>query len=159
MTDNLPNEPPQDGLPDVDKLPVRKLKPMNHAAKEYHRGKLRHGLKSGKLPREAMYIENQSNKLRKNLEDAVLALHNDVTLENAAHIDTAIKWLRHGALCQRWLRTEASTMKPTEKIAVSREIASASERRDKAIAALDLDRDTQYDLISDLYNEPPRTSS
>ena len=100
---------------------------------------LRHGLKSGKLPKDARYIEHQMNGLRRTLEDAVVAARGEVTIPGAAAIQTAVKWERHGALCLRWLRVEGDKLKPEQKMTFSREIARASAERDKAIAALQLD--------------------
>ena len=100
---------------------------------------LRHGLKAGKLPKQAQYIEHQMNRLRRELEDAVMQAKDEVNLLDAAHIQTAIKWERHGALALRWLRLEGDTLKPADRLAFSREIARASAERDRALAALGLD--------------------
>ena len=64
---------------------------------------LRHGLKAGKLPKDAKYIETRLNIFRRNLEDAVMAVKNEITLHDAAAIQTCIRWERHAALAQRWL--------------------------------------------------------
>ncbi len=99
---------------------------------------LRHGLKAGKLPKDARYIEHQMNSLRRTLESAVMAARGEVTIPDAAAIQTAVKWERHGALCLRWLRVEGDKLKPEQRLAFSREIAKASDSRDRAIAALGL---------------------
>ena len=99
---------------------------------------LRHGLKAGKLPKDAKHIEYQTNDLRRTLEAAVMAVRGEVTIPDAAAIQTAMKWERHGALCLRWLRIEEDKLKPEQKMNFSREIARASAERDKAIAALKL---------------------
>jgi hypothetical protein len=100
---------------------------------------IRHGLKAGKLPRDARYIEHQMNALRRQLEEAVMQAKGEVGLVDAASIQTAVKWERHGALCLRWLRMECNVLKPEQRLTFSREIARASAERDKAIAALNLD--------------------
>jgi hypothetical protein len=102
---------------------------------------MRHGLKAGKLPKDARYIEHQMNALRRQLENAVFDAKGAVGLVDAANIQTAVKWERHGALCLRWLRLEGSTMKPEQRLQFSREIARASAERDKAIAALELGKE------------------
>jgi hypothetical protein len=116
---------------------------------------LRHGLTAGALPKHCRYIEHQANRLRRELEAAVLAIRNQVTLVDAAAIQTAMKWERHGALALRWLRLEGHTLKPVERLQFSREIAQASTARDKAMASLKLDDDTRGDVIDVLYEAQP----
>src|SRR4051794_40716061 len=69
-----------------------------------NRSSLRHGLFAGKLPLGCQHVENACNALRRQLEDAVVAIRGEVGLLDAANIQTAIKWERHGALALRWLR-------------------------------------------------------
>ena len=73
------------------------------------------------------------------LEDALLAENNRVTLSDAAAIQTALKWERHSALCNRWLRLKGETLKPEQYLKFSEGIAKASAERDKAIRQLHLD--------------------
>lgn len=103
------------------------------------RSGLRHGLKVGKLAKDAAYIELAVNKLRRQLEDAVLAARGTVTLTDASLIQTACRFERHGAMANRWLRLKAGEMKPSELLTYSREIAKSSAERDKAIGQLRLD--------------------
>lgn len=110
-----------------------------------NRNAMRHGLRAGKLPKDAKYIEYQVNILRRQVEDAVLAAKGEVSLMDAANIQTACKWERHGALALRWLRIEADKLKPLERLHFSREIARASSERDKAISAIGLNRDAIRD--------------
>lgn len=113
-------------------------------------GNVRHGLKAGKLPKNCKHIENQCNVLRRQLEAAVIQLKGEVSLYDAASIQTALKWERHGALALRWLRTEIQKLKPMERLHFSRETARASTERDRAIAALKLDADpveSEWDII------------
>ena len=100
---------------------------------------IRHGLKAGKLPKNAQYIEHQVNRLRRELEAAVFNVKGEVSLLDAATIQTALKWERHGALALRWLRVQSEKLKPTEALQFSREIARASTERDRALRALGLD--------------------
>ena len=105
-----------------------------------NRNGLRHGLKAGKLPLNCKYIESQINSLRRQLEDALMEARGEVSLTDAATIQTVCKWERHGALALRWLRLEQDKLKPVERLMFSREIARASAERDKSIACLDLDK-------------------
>jgi hypothetical protein len=99
---------------------------------------IRHGLVAGKLPKDCQHIEIKMNALRRTLEDAVMAAKGEVNLIDAACIQTAVKWERHGALALRWLTKEAANLKPVERLTFSREIARASTERDRALAALAL---------------------
>ncbi|HEY4259360.1 MAG TPA: hypothetical protein VGM98_04345 [Schlesneria sp.] len=106
---------------------------------------MRHGLKAGKLPPGCQYIEVRMNLFRRELESAVIAVKGEINLIDAANIQTAMKWERHGALAQRWLTKEADTLKPVERLTFSREIARASTERDRALTALGLDRNQVRD--------------
>ncbi len=114
---------------------------------------MRHGLQAGKLPAGCGYIENRLNSFRRQLEDIVMAAKGEVTITDAAHIQTALKWERHGMLALRWLKIEGDSLKPTDKLNFSREIAKASESRDRAIRNLNLDRDKQDNIIEILYGK------
>jgi hypothetical protein len=110
---------------------------------------VRHGLKAAKLPKDAKYVEHQLNRLRRELEAAVVDAKGEVSLTDASIILTAVAWQRHGALSQRWLRIKGDDLKPEQLIAFSREIAKASSERDRAIAALELNakRDTDWGVV------------
>lgn len=113
---------------------------------------IRHGIKAGKLPKGCLYIERRANALRRQLEQAVLDARGGVSLVEAAMIQTVCEWEKHAALCQRWLRKQGDTMKPSEFLEFSREIAKARDGRNKALAALKLDRDASEDLLAQLYS-------
>ena len=110
-----------------------------------NRNSIRHGLTAGKLPVGCQHIENTLNAFRRQIEDLVLAAKGTVSLGDAAAIQTSLRWERHGALALRWLTKRGDELKPTEQLSFSREIARASTERDKALAALDLRRDTIRD--------------
>jgi len=112
---------------------------------------IRHGIKAGKLPKGCLYIERRANALRRQLEAAVIEAKGQVTLIDAATIQTVCEWEKHAALCQRWLRKQGDAMKPSEFLEFSREIAKARDGRNKALAALKLDRDKSQDLLAQLY--------
>lgn len=104
---------------------------------------LRHGLRSGKLSPDCQYIEHQTNRLRRELEDAVVSVRGEVSLTAAGIIQTAVKWQTHSALCLRWLRLEGDKLKPEQKLKFSESAVRASDNRDKAIKNLDLDTPAQ----------------
>ena len=104
---------------------------------------MRHGLKAGKLPKDARYIEYRLNAFRRTLEQAVLSARGEVNIPDAAYIQTCLRWERHACLAQRWLVKAGDTLKPEQRLTFSREIARASAERDKAIAALNIDKETR----------------
>ena len=120
-----------------------------------NRNAMRHGLKAGKLPADAKYIETRLNLFRRNLEDAVIESKGAVSITDASAINTAVKWERHGCLAQRWLRVEGDKLTPTDCLRFSEAIAKASDSRDKAIRLLDLDRDLKDGIIDALYTRSP----
>ena len=140
---------PKQATPKANNAPKPRFgkdQPKNYCGKKGRSGPpkgsrnaLRHGLKCGKCPADAQYIEHQVNALRRQLEDNVLAQHGEVTLSHASIIQTCCKWERHGALALRWLRLKVDELRPSELLQFSREIARASTERDRAIVALDLD--------------------
>lgn len=121
-------------------------------APKNNRNNLRHGLKAGQLPADAKYIEIRLNTFRQKLEDAVMLVRGEVSLVDAAAIQTCLRWERHAALAQRWLVKATDDLKPTERLNFSREIARASSERDKALAALKLDRDAKQSIVEALYS-------
>lgn len=115
--------------------------PAKVGGQKGNRNHMRHGLTAGKLPKGCQYLENQLNGFRRTLEDIVIGVKGQISLPDAASIQTALKWERHGALALRWLTKEGDKLKPMESLAFSREIAKASTERDKALASLGLNRD------------------
>jgi hypothetical protein len=113
-----------------------------------NRSGLRHGLRGGQLPKDAKYIEYRLNDFRLKLEDAVLAQRGEVTLMDAACIQTCLRWERHSALALRWLVKAGDTLDPVTRLHFSREIAKASTERDKSLAMLKLGRDQHNDVIT-----------
>lgn len=106
----------------------------------------RHGLSTGNLPKGCGYIKRTTNQLRNAVEDAVVEAHGEITLEDAAVIQTAIRWERHALLAQRWLRRETASLTPDQYLAFSRDIARASSERDKCIKLLGLGRRQAADM-------------
>lgn len=124
--------------------PIHGLKGRSGPSKG-NRNAMRHGLKAGMLPKGAKYIEHRINGMRRQLEDAVMAVRGEVGILDAANINSAIKWERHGLLAQLWLRKEVDQLSPTERLKFSETIAKASDNRDKAMRMLDLDRNVVND--------------
>lgn len=111
-----------------------------------NRNALRHAMRAGKLPPELAYLENRLNAFRRQLEDAVIEAKGEISIPDAATINTALKWERHGTLAQRWLTTKYEELGPDQMLYFSREVARASTERDRAIATLKLSRDKVTDV-------------
>ncbi len=126
---------PADIEPTADAQPPKK----KVGAPRNNRNAIRHGLKSGSLPKDCRYVENRLNDFRRKLEDAVLAAKGELSIPDAACIQTALRWERHANLAQRWLTKEYDELKPMDKLHFSREISRASAERDKALKMLELD--------------------
>lgn len=123
-------------------------KPGRSGPPKGNRNNMRHGLRAGQLPADAKYIECRMNAFRREVEDAVIVSKGEINLVDAASIQTAMKWERHGALALRWLTKEADKLSPSERLQFSREVARASTERDKALSALQLDAKKPLDLRS-----------
>jgi len=123
-------------------------KPGRSGPVRENRNAIRHGLKAGKLPKGCQYIEIRLNSFRRQLEDSVMAAKGEVSLLDAAAIQTCLKWERHGCLAQRWLRLKETELKPNDLLQFSREIARASTERDKALATLELEAEVQQPWLS-----------
>lgn len=130
-------------------------KPGKSGPPKGHGNAIRHGLSCGRLPKQARYIEHRINSLRRQLEEAVQQVRGKITLSDAANIQTALRWERHSMLAQRWLRVEGEKLAPMERLNFSREICKASTERDKALTALQLDRDATTDILDRLYRVVP----
>lgn len=143
----------------IDKAPNAETPPKRRrGGQRNNRNALRHGLQGGQLPKDAKYIEVKLNAFRRNVEDQVLSKKGEISLDDAAAIQTALRWERHGQLAQRWLRLEGESMKPADRLQFSREIARASTERDKAIKALSLGKDAVADGWDAIDAESEETS-
>ncbi len=120
-----------------------------------NRNAVRHGLRAGRLPKGASYIQRETDVLRRILEDAVAENEGgDISLYRAGVLQSCIRWERHAMLCQRWLRLEAGDLTPDQRLAFSREIARASMERDKCLRELGLDKRAAADVWSTLDATP-----
>lgn len=128
---------------------------LKGGAPQANRNAMRHGLRAGMLPKGAAYIKRECDTMRREIETAVLARHGEVDLYRAALIQTAMRWERHGMLVQRWLRKEAVTMDAAQRLAYSRDIARASENRDRCLKELGLNVDETQNAIDAWYSADP----
>lgn len=98
-----------------------------------------HYMRAGKLPPKLAYIEKRINGFRRHLTAAVEEIKGEVSLVDAAAINSACKWERHGMLALNWLRNEVDTLSVSDRLKFSEAIAKASDNRDKNLRSLGLD--------------------
>jgi hypothetical protein len=116
-----------------------------------NRNAVRHGLRSGSLPKGCAYVKRECDEMRRAIEEAVASLNDgDVSLYQAALIQSTMRWERHALLAQRWLRDAVEQMDHQERLAYSRDIAKASAERDKCLEKLGLGKEVK-DLLDVLY--------
>jgi len=113
---------------------------------------IRHNFVAGKLPGNCKDIQNRGDRIRRMLESAVLDAKGEIGITDASCINSAIRWERHAQLCNRWLLNNHGAMSHADKLKFSRETADASDKRDKAIRQLGLDKDSEHDLVTALYS-------
>jgi hypothetical protein len=122
----------------------------------YNANALRHGMSGNKLPAGASYVEKRVNGLRRHLEAMVLELKGTISIVDAAAIQGALRWERHGALAAHWLRKMIDKLSPSDRLRFSEAMAVAGDKRDRCIKELGLDRNTEDDLLGDLYSRKAR---
>jgi len=107
----------------------------------------RHGLRTvGMLPKDCSWVRKRLAAFRNLLEVAVTETHGKIGLVHGAIIQTTLRWEMVAVLAQRWLREANDELSPTEKLAFARQIALASDSRDRALGRLDLDRDKSAEI-------------
>jgi hypothetical protein len=73
------------------------------------------------------------------VEAALMAAKGEISIVDAAAINSILKWERHGLLAAHWLRHEAEKLSASDRLRFSEAIAKASDNRDRNIASLGLD--------------------
>jgi hypothetical protein len=111
---------------------------------------MRHGLRSGMLPKGAEYIRRQCADFRQSVEDAVLTLDGGIGVYQASLVQSCTSHLRHALLCRKWLKDSFDALSHVERLTYSREITRALDSRDRVLKALGLDR-SQRDAVTILY--------
>lgn len=115
------------------------LKPKRMGPPLGSQNHLKHGLRAGRLPKGCGYISTRVEKLREVIETQLCDQKGEVTITEAATINSMVRWERHALLAMRWLRQHVDDMTHDQRLAYSREIARASSERDKCLRSLKLD--------------------
>lgn len=114
----------------------------------------RHGVWSflalGRLPKGGAYIRRLLGELRRELETRVSQAHGEVSLGHAALVTTVCRHEGRALLLSRYLALEGDGLKLMDRVSVLESIGRATDARDKAIAALKLQR-SPGDALSDFY--------
>ncbi len=79
-----------------------------------------------------------------------MAKKKKVDVKDSLLIVTACRNEQVAMLAQRWLKSEGENMEDNTRLAYAREVALASERRDKAVDKLGLDANQRSEL-EDMY--------
>ena len=108
----------------------------------------RHGLRGVAFPPQLTWMKRTIDHFRRQVESAVMEAKGEISLVDAATINTIYRWERHAQLATHWLTEHADELAPADKLKFSHEAARASAERDKALRALGLDKQTS-DLIHD----------
>src|SRR5207248_10751590 len=105
------------------------------------------------------------HSFRRNLEDAVMKAKGEVSIIDAAAINSACKWERHGLLAQHWLRhaeddadgeeNKSTRLSASDRLKFSEAIAKASDNRDKNLRTLGLDVERNPWAVIDAATEKP----
>lgn len=118
-------------------------------APDGNRNRLRHGLRTSRTPPGCRDIEIDARKLRRNLEDAVLANCGEVAIYQAALINSAVRHEKRARLIERWLSQNAE-LPLTDRCQLLRELSAATDSRDKCLEKLKQGKD--WSMI--LYGKP-----
>ena len=107
-----------------------------------NRNRLRHGLRTGRLPAHCSYITRATDELRRQLEDEVVKFHGELDVYHAAVIQSIIRHERRAQLLQKWLRDAsragAKPLTIMEGAQLLRDISAATESRNRALRELGL---------------------
>ena len=97
-------------------------------------------LANGRYPKGAEYVGRLIGQLRLSLEGIVMERESEVTVYNAAVIQSACRHEGRAQLLQRWLRELDKGGSPSiqDRLAILKEIGNASDARDKCLKALGL---------------------
>ena len=121
-----------------------------------NRNALRHGLRCGKLPKGAEYIELQRNAVRVALEDAVRACKGErISIDDAGYIFAACDGYRQSKQSAHWLRKGGDKLKTADRERHSDGVAKGVDRFIKYLSKLNLDRDSNETIIQTLYTRIP----
>jgi hypothetical protein len=110
-----------------------------NAAKHGRRSRARSGFVVGKGAKRDRYIIDRLRGLTNRLEILVDAAKGEISIMDAALINSAVRWEKVAALGDRWHREEGEKLNVSDRLNLVKSIAQASDNRDKCIKALGID--------------------
>ena len=124
--------------------PVGNVNAMKHGRRSNRR------LTIGALPKGCSWINTLTSNLRRELEALTVDAHGKVTPTHAMFIQSAARHEQAALMAQRWLRIHSTSMNHGERLAYLQAIASESDKRDKCVERLKLDKDA-VSVLDQLY--------
>lgn len=129
-------------------------KPNKGGAPRGNCNALRHGLYSKNLPAQFEHLDGPLAAFTRRLERDVAAVHGEIGMERSAHIDRAVAWTRHGAICHELL-CSGKDLDVDDIINLSREIARSFDLREKPLKELQLGKAIDNALLIPVFDSPP----
>jgi len=112
-----------------------------------NRNRLRHGLRSRKLPfKGGRTIMRYRNSYRSALEDTLLAQGREIGPYEASCIAAATAWYTHALKASFWLGRAYDDLEPEQRLNFSREEARGMEQMARIVEKLGIDKREQSDL-------------
>jgi len=93
----------------------------------------------GELPQQMISVKREGRKYRRDLEEEVLAVKDEINLVDAHLIDTAAAATIQAGICRWLLRNRINDMSVNDIRGCTADAVKAKERRDKAVLQLHLD--------------------
>lgn len=129
-------------------------------AKPGNRNALSHGahsfLATGRAPKGCGYIYRMMGQLKRHLEAEIVTNHGAVSTYHACVLQSLIRHESRAAFLTRWLR-ESESPSVLERLALLKEIGSATDARDRCVKLLGLDRANAHRVIDVLYSNVDET--
>jgi hypothetical protein len=108
-------------------------------------------LVTGRLPRGCSHITRITGRLRRAAEAATTERHGKLSLMHRCLIQAAGRHESRALLLQRLMRVKAETLTPEQQVSILRDISTATDSRDRALAKLGLGGSDTPEILAILY--------
>ena len=126
-------------------MPTRGGRRVNAGAPKGNKNRILHGLSGSGFPPGCEHDARIVRQFARSVRKAVVEAKGELSLVDAATVNTAYRWERHARLAAAWLRKEFATLTLDQRLSFSREVARASTERDKALKELAIDSKSRLD--------------
>lgn len=116
----------------------KSAKPKSEGGQPDNTNAVTHGLKASGVPKGAAWVLTLIAMFRNQIESGVIAIKGSLGPMDDALTQSAVRWERHALLASRWLREEFAGLTIDQRLSLSREIARASDNRDRCLRELGL---------------------